>query len=499
MEETNELQGEENKALPEKNKRRRFKTPSQLQALEDFYNEHKYPTESMKAELADHLGLTEKQISGWFCHRRLKDKRIVNGELNPPGRQDLSSGVIQDRGSGLRQDSCSSTKQGDYRLADVREVESRRFGHNDLPAAEIKYERRMLDDGTEMDDTSSESNSALPGSFYPHNRSPLNVETTEYRAPNGLIAPNKRRVGPSGYLKIKGQTENAAVTAVKRQLGRHYREDGPSLGIEFDPLPPGAFESPSKIANTDAYGVAEPIGSCSLDIGVINKRPGLNAIRNQDKYVAPTDYRSLHKSDPDSFAYRQPKQKSPFPNNGRAFPVQKSSFCADSYPARENPDYDGSVNHNIQRKHETPGTGSDSYGRKFTNEPEEPWWHNSDKGNSVAVRRRERIDSRSAAVPVRHKDPMVKEDRVPPSRMKKDEELYADRRSIGEPHDSIKLKMRPTNELRAGKMAREDFWQEDFSIRSQEPPQWSRQIKGSTELPSSFSEDETAETSSSMD
>ncbi|KMS64693.1 hypothetical protein BVRB_017650, partial [Beta vulgaris subsp. vulgaris] len=172
--ETNELQGEENKALPEKNKRRRFKTPSQLQALEDFYNEHKYPTESMKAELADHLGLTEKQISGWFCHRRLKDKRIVNGELNPPGRQDLSSGVIQDRGSGLRQDSCSSTKQGDYRLSDVREVESRRFGHNDLPAAEIKYERRMLDDGTEMDDTSSESNSALPGSFYPHNRSPLN-------------------------------------------------------------------------------------------------------------------------------------------------------------------------------------------------------------------------------------------------------------------------------------------------------------------------------------
>lgn len=290
--ETNELQGEENKALPEKNKRRRFKTPSQLQALEDFYNgrssfclltfrklnictsscceelisflvlfvfynyaEHKYPTESMKAELADHLGLTEKQISGWFCHRRLKDKRIVNGELNPPGRQDLSSGVIQDRGSGLRQDSCSSTKQGDYRLSDVREVESRRFGHNDLPAAEIKYERRMLDDGTEMDDTSSESNSALPGSFYPHNRSPLNVETTEYRAPNGLIAPNKRRVGPSGYLKIKGQTENAAVTAVKRQLGRHYREDGPSLGIEFDPLPPGAFESPSKIANT---------GMCSL-------------------------------------------------------------------------------------------------------------------------------------------------------------------------------------------------------------------------------------------
>ena len=33
-----EIQCEENKELPEKNKKRRFKTPSQLQALEDFYN-----------------------------------------------------------------------------------------------------------------------------------------------------------------------------------------------------------------------------------------------------------------------------------------------------------------------------------------------------------------------------------------------------------------------------------------------------------------------------
>lgn len=207
----------------------------------------------MKADIAEKLGLTEKQISGWFCHRRLKDKRIINGELNPPGRQEFSSGVIQDRGSGLKQDSCSSTKQGDYRLADLREVESRRFGHNDLPAAEVNYEQRMLDVGAEMDDTSSESNSALQGSFYPLKRSPLDVETTEYRAPNGMVAQNKRRAGPSGYLKIKGQTENAAVTAVKRQLGRHYREDGPPLGIEFDPLPPGAFESPSKNANPGNY------------------------------------------------------------------------------------------------------------------------------------------------------------------------------------------------------------------------------------------------------
>ncbi|KAL2941967.1 Homeobox-DDT domain protein RLT1 [Bienertia sinuspersici] len=498
MEESGEVQCEENKALSEKNKKRRFKTPAQLQGLEDFYNEHKYPTESMKAELAEKLGLTEKQISGWFCHRRLKDKKIINGESNPNGRQEFSSGVIQDRGSGLKQDSCSSTKHGDYKLADLREVESRRFGHNDIPAAEINYEQRMPN-GTEMDDTSSESNSALQG-YYPLKRSPLDVETTQYCSPNGLIAQNRKRVGPSGYLKIKGQTENAAVTAVKRQLGRHYREDGPSLGIEFDPLPPGAFESPSKNADTDAYGAPEPIVSNSLDIGVTHKRPGFGTMRNQDKYAAPTD-RTLHKSDPDSFPYRQPKQKSPYPNHGRAFPAQMSSFSMETYAAKETSDFDTSANHNIQRKHGLPGMESDSYGGKVTSESEEPMWHDYDNGIPMAGRRRELLDSKSVAVPFRQKDHMYKEDRVPPSRIMKGEELYAERRAVGEHPDSVRSKMRPTNELRAGKKAREEFVQQDYAIRplSQEPPQWSRQIRGSTEMPSSFSEDETAETSSSVD
>ncbi|KAL4305003.1 hypothetical protein AHAS_Ahas16G0034800 [Arachis hypogaea] len=63
-------------------------------ALEKFYNEHKYPTEEMKQDLAEELGLTEKQISGWFCH--------ISG----------------------RQDSCGSSKHGDYRYVDPKEVES---------------------------------------------------------------------------------------------------------------------------------------------------------------------------------------------------------------------------------------------------------------------------------------------------------------------------------------------------------------------------------------
>ncbi|KAK9085386.1 hypothetical protein Sjap_025797 [Stephania japonica] len=39
-------------------------------------------------------------------------------------------------------------------------------------------------------------------------------------------------------------SESRAVASVERQLGGPIREDGPILGVEFDPLPPGAFGPP---------------------------------------------------------------------------------------------------------------------------------------------------------------------------------------------------------------------------------------------------------------
>ncbi|KAJ8446865.1 hypothetical protein Cgig2_016175 [Carnegiea gigantea] len=562
MEESSEVQYEENKELPEKNKRRRFKTPSQLQALEEFYNEHKYPTESMKAELAEKLGLTEKQVSGWFCHRRLKDKRLLKDEANAAGRPDLSSGV-QDRGSGLKQDSCSSTKQGDYMVADLREVESRRFCRNDRTPAEVNYEARGLYDGTELDDTSSESSSDLRESFYHKNRNPLDIETTKCRAPNGFVAKDRGRVGPSGYLKIKGQTENAAITAVKRQLGRLYREDGPPLGIEFDPLPPRAFESPSKSTNNDAYRVHQPIVSGSG----LHKRPGLSTkqahkiwndsslsdtthcywllktaslfqrepitgirltrsrytvlqsthpcisvatvFANQDVRAEAANYKPLQKSE-DDLPRRQTKQKQSLPNQSHVFPGQKPSFGIDSYSAGEISEYDAGINHFIQRKRDLSGMKPDPfselqpqpYGGKGTREAEEPWLPSYDNMNPKIARRRQRLDFKAAPPTVRPKDPVNIEDRVPPSRIAKDEEVYVERRPIKDHHDSIRLKKRPTNEFRAGKRGREEFLREDYAVQPspQELSQWSRQIKEPTaEMPSSFSEDETAETSSSAD
>lgn len=215
-----------------------------------FYPEHKYPTEEMKLELAEELGLTEKQISGWFCHRRLKDKRLLKDEAFANGRQDRSSGVIQDRGSGLGQDSCGSSKHGDNRYLDPKEVESQGLCNNGFSVADMTYGHRnhYTENVSGMDDTSSESSSFLQERLFPQGQDPYDMEPSRYLTPNRALPPlNPKsainmRYKPSGYLKVKGEIENAAITAVKKQLGRNYREDGPLLGVEFDPLPPGAFE-----------------------------------------------------------------------------------------------------------------------------------------------------------------------------------------------------------------------------------------------------------------
>ncbi|KAJ8748191.1 hypothetical protein K2173_000599 [Erythroxylum novogranatense] len=50
------------------------KSPLQLQALEKFYAEHRYPSHNAIQGLASILGLTYKQVCGWFVSKRRRDK-----------------------------------------------------------------------------------------------------------------------------------------------------------------------------------------------------------------------------------------------------------------------------------------------------------------------------------------------------------------------------------------------------------------------------------------
>ena len=49
---------------------------------------------------------------------------------------------------------------------------------------------------------------------------------------------------PGYYESPQSILEHRAIACVEAQLGEPLREDGPILGIEFDPLPPDAFGAP---------------------------------------------------------------------------------------------------------------------------------------------------------------------------------------------------------------------------------------------------------------
>ncbi|GAB2287077.1 hypothetical protein Dimus_021462 [Dionaea muscipula] len=511
MEESNDVLSEENKADLEKKKGRRFKTPSQIQALEEFYSEHKYPTESMKAELAESLGLTDKQVSGWFCHRRLKDKRVMKDEALGTGRQDLSSGVIQDRGSGLRQDSCGSTKQTDHVPSDLREVESCRLYGEDQPLVEpINDQRRHYHvSGMEMDDTSSESSSDIreEQGFYPQSRDLLDVESSQYVASNGFASKGRGRKGPSGYLKIKGQTENAAITAVKRQLGKHYKVDGPPLGVDFEPLPPGAFQFQKP------YNDLEPILQSPVDNTTRCKQAGFYNM-SPDTYEESVNIRNFHGSDPDILPYRRSQKLKPFvsPSHSNPYPYEKSSFKIDEFPAIEVSAYDSSFNHDIMNRHRLKGLRPDSFSKchiqpsigKLPVEHDQPWEDEYADLNPKTLNRREMIESRSQSSAVKRRDPFTTQGGVPCILM--DEEFEGRRSQPLVSQDNkelygslIREQARPR--LKPGKRGRDEARRENYAMQSSHDQlQCAKPFRGSAaEIPSNFSDDETAETSSSVD
>lgn len=147
-----------------------------------------YPSEAIRAELSEKLGLTDRQLQMWFCHRRLKDKkeggpakkqRKSVPTLPEPPIDDLAHGSEpgSDYGSG------SGSGSSPFGHAELRNVVSR-SGADDVPMRRRYYE------------------------------------------------------SPQSILELR------AIACVEAQLGEPLREDGPVLGVEFDRLPPDAFGAP---------------------------------------------------------------------------------------------------------------------------------------------------------------------------------------------------------------------------------------------------------------
>ncbi|KAL7084628.1 hypothetical protein ACP275_14G233500 [Erythranthe tilingii] len=493
-----EMHSEDDKALLEKNKKRIVKTREQVDALEKFYNEHKYPAESMKIQMAESIGLTEKQVSGWFCHRRLKDKKIIkNGEnLTTGGR---SSGVVQDRTSGHRQDSCGSTKQGeDNRNFETREVESGRHVPKEYSAVDPTYERGSHFGGTHnnncTEDASSGSSSSLRNMSGHQNGSPFfdaAAAISRYPVPK-FTQPEVKSVtarrGPSGYLKLKGQVENASITAVKRQLGKQYREDGPPLGVDFDPLPPGAFESSVQDATEETYDSGEDALPASPDV---------SKIRQSSKFGKGCEYKRIasNNSEIDGSSFKA-RRKCDIPNGyiPEKFRVKNSVSGGGAYYPSRNSSVE--LPENIDR--DIP-TNPQPYRGKVREERAESW---SRKYNDVSTKIPVGENSENEFFNMRMKANQYQnpEDKVTLSRqIIKDGKMYHDRRMVNENRVNIPSK----NDFIGQKRIREEFPQQQYLKRSpivdNLPPTY-QVVRSTAEMPSSFSEDEeSAETSSSMD
>lgn len=243
----------------ESNGKRRLKTQSQVEGLERYYAEEKYPTEAMKAKLAVELMLSEQQVHKWFCHRRQKEKK---NKIN-----DTNSGVKQYRGIGLRKDGSRKVKR--LSLSSLKRVENQmplniRNPRNATIGLELNDENVNPGNYNAIENTfvriiSSKERSTL------QNGSRCKMQSTRLRLQNGnhfkmqKNRPLHQRENPNKIESKKrkrksevarGQTyvqEDAylvAVTAVQSHLSGRFREDGPPLSIEFDPLPPGAFDTP---------------------------------------------------------------------------------------------------------------------------------------------------------------------------------------------------------------------------------------------------------------
>lgn len=159
-----------------------------------------YPSESIRAELSEKLGLSDRQLQMWFCHRRLKDKK-EGGSGSGPGP-----------GPGP-----GPAKKQRKAVAVLPEPPIDDLAHGSEPGSDYG---------------SGSGSGSSPFGHADRNVVSRNVVVVE-------DVPRMRHYGSQQSI-----TELRAIAIVEAQLGEPLREDGPVLGIEFDPLPPDAFGAP---------------------------------------------------------------------------------------------------------------------------------------------------------------------------------------------------------------------------------------------------------------
>ncbi|KAL7215900.1 hypothetical protein ACSBR1_027948 [Camellia fascicularis] len=190
--------------------KRKMKTASQLEILEKTYAAETYPSEALRAELSVKLGLSDRQLQMWFCHRRLKDRKTPpvkrpRKDASPAAVVASSSGVGDEMVVGeVGNEHVSGSGSGS---SPFRHVETHQQPH---PHPHPQHHQRVV---------------PRTGAAIPRIATDMPAMKRYYEPPQAI-------------------SELRAIAFVEAQLGEPLREDGPILGMEFDPLPPGAFGAP---------------------------------------------------------------------------------------------------------------------------------------------------------------------------------------------------------------------------------------------------------------
>ncbi|KAF6155894.1 hypothetical protein GIB67_039225 [Kingdonia uniflora] len=173
--------------------KRKMKTPAQLEILEQTYSVETYPSEAIRAELSVKLDLTDRQLQMWFCHRRLKDRKAA------------ANGTPVSAGQSIDEMVAGETPGNE-------------------PAYELEY--------------GSGSGSS------PFDQKKVGVGVVAVRTITPPVSRSDMVMAKRYKESPQVMLESRAIAFVEAQIGEAVREDGPILGMEFDPLPPGAFGAP---------------------------------------------------------------------------------------------------------------------------------------------------------------------------------------------------------------------------------------------------------------
>lgn len=182
----------------------------------------------------------------------MKNKKLLEIEASAIGKQKNSSSLINDQNSGVEQESCSSSKQDDLHL-NSKDVESKRSNAHQLSMVGLAMQQKTA---------SGRVARSVCSNSRPHGpRIKLKEMLIQERIPAATDVSkhlflgenkdllNRRSLKSQGVMQDSRQynhmawKESYAVSSLKLKLGKLYCDEGPLLGVHFDPLPPGAFRA----------------------------------------------------------------------------------------------------------------------------------------------------------------------------------------------------------------------------------------------------------------